>query len=140
MRITALRRKPWGSHARHAEQQGGGQAPCWPGHQHDWELEAAAEAALADRGCWGQDSARLAAEADIIAGARREGTPGPAAAQCAKPGVSKDHRYNCGPAAPAGLLPNAAVHHDLGGSLVHHLLDCRHCVHSVSCSRAAMAG
>lgn len=67
VRITALRRKPWGSHARHAEQQGGGQAPCWPGHQHDWELEAAAEAALADRGCWGQDSARLAAEADIIA-------------------------------------------------------------------------
>jgi len=37
-------------------------------HPHDPELEAAAEAVLADRGCWLQDSARLAAEADIIAG------------------------------------------------------------------------
>lgn len=70
VRITALRRKPWGSHTRHAEQQDAGQALCrpFPGCQPDPGLEAAAEAALADRGCWGQDSARLAAEADIIAG------------------------------------------------------------------------
>ncbi|KAL4418773.1 hypothetical protein ABPG77_010378 [Micractinium sp. CCAP 211/92] len=69
VRITALRRKPWGRQARHAEQQDAGQALCrpFPGCQPDPGLEAAAEAALADRGCWGQDSARLAAEADIIA-------------------------------------------------------------------------
>ncbi|KAL4434238.1 hypothetical protein ABPG75_000679 [Micractinium tetrahymenae] len=69
VRITALRRKPWGGHAQQAQQQGGQQQPCWPppSHPHDSELEAAAEAALADRGCWGQDSSRLAAEADVIA-------------------------------------------------------------------------
>lgn len=44
------------------------QQPAVRLHQaHDPELDAAAEAALADKGCWPADCARLAGEADIIA-------------------------------------------------------------------------
>lgn len=108
VRITALRRKPWGSaHSTHSmqeaaekqveqqdetqqqqdgmqqQQQNGLQQQQQTGQQQQqqqhngkqWQpqqqrglaLEAAAEAALSDRGCWGADSARLAGEADIIA-------------------------------------------------------------------------
>lgn len=79
VRITALRRKPWASHTEQAEQQNGGQQPCWPspGCQQQSELEAAADAALADRGCWGPDTARLAAEADIVAGEHNWASQGP---------------------------------------------------------------
>ncbi|PSC74029.1 glyoxylate reductase hydroxypyruvate reductase isoform X2 [Micractinium conductrix] len=74
--ILVLRRKPWGhpqgGQAAGQQQQ---QQPLPQQHgqhaaeraQHDSQLEAAAEAALADRGVWGQDSARLAARADLIA-------------------------------------------------------------------------
>ena len=109
MRVTALRRKPWGNQppaaalvaaapggrqqpgeaavegmeedgAEQAEQQmqqdGGQPAAVQDAQQpaarlhgaHDPELDAAAEAVLADRGCWPADSARLATQADIIAG------------------------------------------------------------------------
>lgn len=78
VRATALRRRPWGSSkpAAPLPQQDGEGAP-WAAdgsqqqpaqQQQGSELEAAAEAVLADRGCWPQDVARLAAEADIIAG------------------------------------------------------------------------
>lgn len=44
------------------------QQPAARLHQaHDPELDAAAEAALADKGCWPADCSRLAGEADIIA-------------------------------------------------------------------------
>ena len=43
---------------------------------HDPELDAAAEAALADKGCWPADSARLAGQADIVAGAAGAGRAG----------------------------------------------------------------
>lgn len=44
------------------------QQPAVRLHQaHDPELDAAAETALADRGCWPADCARLAGQADIIA-------------------------------------------------------------------------
>jgi hypothetical protein len=67
-----MRRSPWRSPAAAAEvadgdglheqsQQQGQQS------QHEQHLEAAAEAVLADRGCWPGDCARLAGEADIIA-------------------------------------------------------------------------
>jgi hypothetical protein len=44
--------------------------------QHDAELDVAAEAVLVDRGCWPADSARLAADADIIAGELRVASTG----------------------------------------------------------------
>lgn len=49
------------------------QQPAVRLHQaHDPELDAAAEAALADKGCWPADCARLAGQADIIARERGE--------------------------------------------------------------------
>ncbi len=91
-RVSALRRKPWCSKPaatiagaaasaqpnlpalQHAQQQAearvnGDQQPpvAMQQQQHNEQLEAAALEALSDKGCWPQDSARLAADADIIA-------------------------------------------------------------------------
>lgn len=80
VRVTALRRQPWPArqapaHAEPAQQQAGNgqqqaaqEAPTDQQQKQQHALDAAAEAVLADRGCWPHDSARLAAEADIIAG------------------------------------------------------------------------
>jgi hypothetical protein len=79
VKVTALRRQPWPARKAAApaepsqQQVGDGQREAAQQAAPDLQqqqgvLDAAAEAVLADRGCWPHDSARLAAEADIIAG------------------------------------------------------------------------
>ena len=74
VRITAMRRSTWRSPAAapEAADEDGLAAQPQPQQQdqqsrHEQQLQALAEAALADRGCWPGDCARLAGGADIIA-------------------------------------------------------------------------
>lgn len=84
VRVTALRRRPWHGQGsrRQLHQQPGQQQQRQAAAEDamqptesqalegfDPSLDAAAEAVLADRGCWPRDCGRLAAEADVIAGA-----------------------------------------------------------------------